>query len=129
MTIEQRVGVLNATVGRNVPATSPTSYTVSLGDVMLDKIDIRIPPGHNGTTGLRIVFNGSYIVPWSQGGDWLIMNDEALEVLVGTEVDTHLTLQLYNTDVYSHTAYLRFFYTPMTLVNAGNTPLQIVSVA
>lgn len=99
-----------------------------IGDVWLYQIEIRIPPGHNGTTGLQVTNNGIAIVPWGNPPTWLVDSDRTLTYPVETEVDSQLAVVGYNIGAYDHEFYLRFLYSPMTLIDAPSAVALIVPV-
>jgi hypothetical protein len=129
MTFATRVGNIDFRVPANFPKTAPWEGDVTLGDVMLHRIDVRIPPGHNGATGLQIQFNGVVVVPWESDDEWLVSNDESFSFPIETEVDTLLQLWGFNTGNYDHRFYCRFFYTPITLLTPLEYSTPIVPVA
>ena len=118
----------------NVPtgATSqnPASYQPGFGDLWVDTIQIVIPPGHRGLTGIQITNGGTPILPWGQGTGYLIGDDDKLSYDIGCELDSSLSINAYNTDVFRHNFYLRFIGLPMNLYNArgGPTVTTIVPV-
>jgi len=59
-------------------------------------------------------------------GTWLVDSDRTLEFDVNTEVDTQLRAIAYNLGAYDHTFYIRWKYTPITLVSAPAQLAQIV---
>jgi hypothetical protein len=119
VTFATRTGLFDILTGTSYTSTDPLVTAIDLGDAYLTEIDIRIPPGHCGTTGIQVMFNGALVVPWADDSSWLIADDERLNFPVNTEVDTQLTVNTYNTDLWDHTFYCRFVYTPMTLITAS----------
>lgn len=129
MTISTRPGLIKFTVPAGTPIAAPATVPVSFGDIFLRHINVRVPPGHNGATGLQIVSNGSFVVPWSASGDWLIASDEQLDFPWNDEIDTAVVVNGYNTGIYDHTFYMRFFYTPMTLLVGQPSGVSIQPVS
>lgn len=109
-------------------AASPKVTTFSIGDWWLHEIQLRIPPGHAGLTGINVSDSGSFILPWTETVDWIIGDNDYVEFSVGDEVTTNLVVTTYNTDFWPHTHYLRFKYTPM-VVALGVPPIAMVPVA
>jgi len=97
------------------PASAPQSTATALGWSFLHAVQVRIPPGHAGFTGLQIVWNGVGIVPFTTAPSWIIGNDDYLVFDVDETLDTQLTVLTFNTDVFAHSHYLRFVTSPSTL--------------
>lgn len=79
---------------------------------MIVDIELEIPPGHNGLTGVRVMKGDTQLVPWGSG-TWIVANDYSRVFPVGIYMPTaDVTLQGYNTGAYPHSFYLR-----MTVIN------------
>jgi hypothetical protein len=128
VTVATRIGEHVTTVAPGYTTGSPFVDSVTLGDVWLYKIELRIPPGHNGVTSVNVVNNDIAIVPWGNPPTWIVDNDRTLVYPVDTEVDTQLAVWAANSGLYTHEFYFRFFYSPMTLINAPASVPQIVPV-
>lgn len=75
-------------------------------------IEIEIPPGHNGLTGIRVMKGDVQLLPFGSNS-WLIANDYSRVFPVGEFLPTSdVKIQAYNTGSFQHTFYLR-----MTVVN------------
>lgn len=95
------------TVPAGTPQDSPVSSKWVTEDNVIDNIELEVPPGHNGLTGIRIVKGGVNLIPWS-AGTWIVANDYSRVFPVGAYMPTgDLTIQGYNTGAYPHTFYLR----------------------
>lgn len=129
MTVATRTGLFDVSTPPGTALATPQSTPIVLGDSLLSKVTIRVPAGHCGTTGIQVVFNGTVIVPWENDNTWLVADNEEIEALVGTEVDQQLTVNTYNTDIWQHTHYMRFEYTPMTLTQSGLTIATVQPVS
>lgn len=129
MTISTRIGLVEFTIPSQTPIGSPYTENPQFGDILLHKIEVRIPPGWNGAAGLQVVSNSSFIVPWGETEQWLVMSDEKNEWPWDDEVDTAIYINGYNDGAYDHTAYLRFYYTPIVLVGAVPTVTPLVAVS
>jgi hypothetical protein len=129
----QSTYVVNAIVdcAPGVTFSNPTvSVIQGVGDFWLDSIEIRIPPGHLGLTGLQILNAGTNIVPYGNQYEYLVGNDDLLRYDVGVEVDTGLGFSATNADIYYHYWYLRLIGRPMALQVADglNTAVTVVPV-
>lgn len=123
MTVRQRYVDVNVTTPPGTTVAARQTTDVTLGDVKLTRVDVRIPPGPSGLVGISVVFNGVSLVPWAPNPIYLIGDDEHFGVPVNTEVTAHLQIFTYNLDIYPHTVYFRFLVTPMSLLQATTLPL------
>lgn len=120
-TLQVRYVKRDQTVAAGVAQATPVSAAWDLGKVILERLRIRLPPGHAGLTGLAILYSGVPIVPSEQPGVFLVGDDEVFETDVNWEISGPLTLSLFNTDIYSHTFYLAATVRDIALVAAGTT--------
>ncbi len=93
------------TVPKNTTAAVPlvTDYSIQSG--IIHRVDIRIPAGHAGLTGIRVLRGLHQIAPvtgeeWFIGDDTLLSYPEHIEI---RETPFELTIEAYNTDdTYDH---------------------------
>lgn len=116
------------TVAAGTPQATPSTQTVLLPGVTLESVQVEIPSGHNGQTGLQIFNAGTVIVPWGDAAQWLVGSDRLLNVPVELDVDS-VQLRGYNVGHYPHTFYLRF----VTITSGGElaqaaTPITLVEI-
>jgi hypothetical protein len=103
-----RVEAKTLTVPAGTASSAPLSGDVSFDPGVLVGVEIDIPDGHSGLTGLRVATAHQQLLPFT-AGDWLIGNDESLEWALHSMPDTgNWQLIGYNTDVFAHTFYVRF---------------------
>lgn len=129
MTVSQRYGVLDVTTPAGTAIGDPLTTPLVLGDVRLDRIDCRIPPGPSGLVGVSIQQTGTQIWPWGVLGTWIVGDDESFQVPIGTEIDSGITVVSYNLDTFDHTIYFKFLYTPMALLPSSVIAVPIVAVS
>lgn len=106
----------------NTASSSPASTAVAVPALSwLWRVEVRIPPGHQGLTGLALVDGDAYIVPYAaQGQAWLIGDDDLLEYPYGKEVGNSVVFLAYNTDTtYDHAWQCRLIYTPISALEDG----------
>jgi hypothetical protein len=97
---------LSVTVPAGTAAASPATTKWPIVQGHLKQVRVEIPTGHNGRTGIRLVYQGTEIVPWSLNA-WLIGNGQTFTIPWADEImATGLSAQAYNTDSTSHTFYL-----------------------
>jgi hypothetical protein len=99
---------INVTCPIGVTAAAPQVTLPKFGDVWLDSCELRIPPGHHGTTGVYVANNGTQVLPWSDGITFLNGDNDLLTFDLGDEFDTGFQIVTYNTDAFPHTFYFRF---------------------
>jgi hypothetical protein len=96
-------------------ATAPTSTATGLSLVWLHTVEIRIPPGHAGFTGIAMVDSGQYVLPYAPTPPaWLIGDDDLLEYEYEQEIGKNVVFLTYNTGTFTHTWQIRMSYTPMS---------------
>ena len=123
MPVTERVQSTVITTGPMVESTAPRRTSIPLGNVLLSNVALYIPNGHAGLTGFQVQWNDVVIVPWELAGGilvgtkWVQGNDHDFTFPVGVEVTKNLTVLTYNSDVLNHSHYIRFTYTPISLVS------------
>ncbi len=106
-----RIYPVTLTVPLGTQTFNPVTLAVALENALLVDIDLLIPPGHNGFTGLRIRSSRQQIIPWGNV-DWIIASDYTHKFPVNEEIGSKsISITAYNTDVYDHTFYLHFTVT------------------
>lgn len=107
------------TVPAGTAVATPQITPVKLGDVYLHSIKLRVPPGHQGFTGISWQQAGSIILPFGGTQQWVILNDDRERFTMNSEVDSGFTVSAYNTDFYPHTFYILYELTPISAANIG----------
>lgn len=101
-----RVHPLTVLTPAGTAEVSPQSTTWELEDARLLTIRLTIPRGHNGTTGIRIEYQGTQIIPWGDVS-YIVANDDKILFPVNDQITrSGLTIFTYNTDVFDHSHYL-----------------------
>lgn len=96
---------ISLTVPAGTTQAAPAAKAWSLYPAFVHSFRINIPAGHNGLTGVRIVYHGTPVIPFDLQ-QFLIGNAGAFEVPFGDEVDqSGVSLQGFNTDIWPHTFY------------------------
>jgi hypothetical protein len=89
-------------------ASNPATVAVQTEDALLVDIEVIIPDGHMGLTGIRVRQSGQQILPWANLS-WITGNRYERVFQVNTEIGSKsLSLQGFNTDFRNHTFYVRF---------------------
>jgi hypothetical protein len=69
------VRTLQATVAAGVTAAAPAAQSWDVGPATLRRLEITVPNGHNGLTGIAFVVGGSRVVPFD-ADEWLVGNGQ-----------------------------------------------------
>lgn len=107
-------------------STNPQKTTVDLGDVTLLDVQIIIPDGHSGDTGIAVVSDGFGIVPWSPSVDFIIGNNEEPTFGVDMTMGHAISVWTYNIGAFDHRHYLRFRVRDSVLDTAPAGPMLVV---
>lgn len=107
---------------------SATTTSLDLGRVHIERVEVVVPTGHAGLTGVQLRYAGEVIVPWASGDDWIVSNGETIDFAVGFDVTSALQLRAYNTDVFEHSFYLRVHVTDLDAGADGGRAIGIVPV-
>lgn len=96
------------TVSAGVLQAAPVTAPFTTEDTYLVDIEIIIPPGHAGFTGIRINQSGTQILPWGVN-KWLSGNDYSRIFDVNTGIGAKsISITAYNEDVFVHSWIVRF---------------------
>jgi hypothetical protein len=97
------------TIPAGTAIAAPLSQAIALENNILDSLDVTIPDGHVGLTGLAVFWSGTQIFPY-QGATWINGNNERIGYAYDAEITQNgLSLVGYNTDIYPHSFYLRWY--------------------
>lgn len=125
-----RYYVNSITVPPGTLATAPQITTWQIEDAILARIELDIPNGHNGQTGIRVLRSQQQVIPWSNN-QYLVANARLLSVDYGLELtESKLVVHTINADVFAHTFYLRATITDLPLpTSSGSSAPPIVASA
>lgn len=102
-----RVYETQVTVPAGTLHTAPLTVPWVTEDNDVADIEIEIPPGHNGVTGIRVMKGDVQLLPYGTG-TFLVANGYDRVFPVGEYLPTSdVKIQAYNEGLYSHTFYLR----------------------
>lgn len=109
----------------NTPATAPLTTAVpQLDQTYLWSMNVRVPPGHAGVTGIAFVNSSQFVIPYAQGSpEWITDDDAQLSFAYQNSLGVGSALYYYNTSTqYTHGWQIRFIYTPLSaLVSQGDS--------
>lgn len=116
---EIRLFVATAPLG--TAQATPVTVSLAMPPRVVNHIRVRIPPGHNGTTGFAIGSAGNPIFP-SNAGQFIIGSDEVMDWDLEGQINSGAwEIRMYNTGKFDHAFYLQFDVTLPDLpgVNTG----------
>lgn len=103
-----RVEAVTFTVAAGTAIATPQSQDISFTPAIVVGVEIFVPSGHNGNTGLQLDEAHTQIIP-NTAGDWIIANNERIEWPLQNLSNTGNWQAVgYNTGRYPHTFYIRF---------------------
>ena len=121
-----RLYLHSVTVPAGTLQAAPHSEPFPLEDAYLILINLILPKGHSGYTGIRILRSGQEIVPYSNT-KFIVSNDRVIPISFRSAINASgLVIQAYNTDVYDHTFYLEATITDTPPVTASALQLETV---
>ena len=105
--LHRQLRTANITIPAGNGSTATTTVPWDLGAVIVEQLEVMIPRGHAGLTGVRIAYQGVTLLPWGEPPDYVVANDETITVPVDLEIGAPLSVVGYNADVFVHTFYWR----------------------
>lgn len=128
MTLAQRYIELDVTTPAGTAKAAAITTKTGIVNAVVNEIELLIPPGHQGLTGISVQWNGVGLVPFSQPPAFVVGDDYERAFTIGEQIGGGLVVVTYNTDtVFPHTHYLRFNVTPFSL-SSSSTPSSVAPV-
>lgn len=104
----------DVTTPSGTTAIAPRTTAVALENSVLVSVEIFVPPGHAGLTGIRIRMSGTQVVPFG-GASWIIADNYNRVFPINAEIGSKtISIQTFNTDAFDHTHYVRFHIQEIT---------------
>lgn len=100
-------------------SASPLTQDISVADGNLQRVEITVPAGHNGLTGIQILAANAQLIPRTPG-QFLVANDRTIPFdLVGVIDTGSFQVKAFNNGIFVHSFYitlhmLDFAYEPTT---------------
>lgn len=108
---------------------SPQTTSFNPGLVTLAELQIVIPDGHAGQTGIAVVYDNLPIIPWGLPIGYVIGNNEEPAFPLDMTIGHALQVWTYNTGAFDHKHYLRYKVRDSSLDLPGQLPpLPVVKV-
>lgn len=118
----------NFTVPPGTTIAAPLTTVIVVERGVLESIDLQVPRGHCGATGIRFTLSSQQFLPWSNAVSWINGDDLKETFACDVEVDTQLRAVAYNIGQYPHTFYCRFKIRRLT-ESSVLPPLRLLSAA
>lgn len=106
--VTRRIIERKFTIAANTAEATPHVETLNIVDTQLIEVQVIIPRGHNGLTGLAVRLGTTRVLPWDDPTAWLRGNDENRTFPVYTQAAAVATILGFNTGQLAHSFYLRF---------------------
>jgi len=93
----------NYVVTAGTPVMSPTvANAIPPGSYRVDRVEIVIPPGHCGLTGIQLWYGGNAMIPYDSG--WISGDDEVYEIDYSEKYPLGAPWQvaMLNNDIWDH---------------------------
>lgn len=116
------------TTDPGVDRTDPHGTTLTVPDTRLTRVEVIIPSGHVGLTGLALFYSGTQILPWEGNDSWIIGEDDRLTFPIDVNVTDELLAVSYNDDIYMHSHYLRLKLDDLVLGRPGFQVVQPIAL-
>jgi hypothetical protein len=121
----QQVYAFTVTCPAGTSLVAAITQDVSFPQADVNELQIVIPDGHAGLTGIAVQQAHQAVIP-KNAGAFLVTNDEKLIFPLQDYLDNgNWQVVMYNTDIYPHSWYLRFLCT--TLGTQPQSPVFNVS--
>lgn len=108
-TLHRQLRTQQVTVPAGTLQAAPQTTAWDLGAVIVEWVEVMIPKGHAGLTGVHLDYQGVALVPFATPPEFLVARDETVRVPVDLEIGAPLSVVSYNLDVFSHSFYWRAF--------------------
>lgn len=105
--------------------TAPVTVAMTMPNRRIIAIEIKVPPGPNGSMGFQIGASGRQIIP-ANLGSYIVTSDETLTWDQVDQIDSGAwQLFGYNNGSYPHTVYVRFVVDQTNVADVPSTPAPI----
>jgi hypothetical protein len=125
--VAQRIESYQVTCPAGTTQANAIEVRLPMSPGIVRQVDLRIPPGHIGLTGIALAQAHQVIIPAS-GATWIIGNDDRIswELENFLDADTWSAF-VYNTDAkYSHSWYVRMLVDEIEApTSAGFGPIAV----
>lgn len=115
-----RFEVFDVTVPASTLKANAVETPTAFADGIVTGVEIVIPDGHAGLTGIAILQAHSQVIPWTSGA-YITGNDEIIKWdTAGFIQNGAWSVSCYNSDVYAHTFHVRYLVNESTIGGPGS---------
>lgn len=123
----ERVEWFDVTVSASTAKTAPVEKALAFNQGTVERLDLTIPDGHAGLTGIRFNSAHQQVIPLT-ASSFIIGNDHVFTWdLHGFPDNGSWSVSMYNTDIYDHTFHIAFLVNELSTASAA--PVALVSPA
>jgi hypothetical protein len=116
-----RLYPLTVVTPKATPIGAPQATPWPLEDANLLRVEITVPSGHNGLTGIRLLWANQQVIPFGNNS-YLVANDRTIVVEFNDYMTASgLVVGTYNTDIYDHSHYLLATITDTASARVSNS--------
>ena len=114
------------TIPAGTAIATPYLADLTLPARVVQKIEIRIPPGPAGTVGFALGAAGQRVIPWG-AAEWIIDDNRLIEWVLEQQITSGAwQLQGYNLGANDHTLYVTFLLDTVGASGAAAYPGPLV---
>lgn len=122
-----RIEVFDVVVPKATPIAAPIIVQTPWPHGELVGIEVKIPDGHNGLTGFRLLLANGQAIP-ATAGAWITGNDDELDWnTVGYPNSGAWSVQAYNTDAFDHVFHVRYLVSDFAYNQPATTEAPVVT--
>lgn len=121
-----RVEGPSATIPAGTTQAAPLAVPLPIGESIVRRLDIIVPPGPSGLVGFYIAQSGAQLIPRTIG-QFIVVDDKMLTFdMDGYPTGNKWTLVGYNIDIYNHI--IRTIFHVDEVTKAAVPDLQIIPI-
>lgn len=115
-----RFELFDVTVPAGTAKASAVETDTVFNDGTVTSVEIVIPDGHSGLTGLAILQAHQQVIPWTAGA-FIVGNAEVIRWETAGFIDNGAwSVLCYNTDVFAHTFHIRYLVNENSAAGPGS---------
>lgn len=118
-----RVEPFACVIPAGTPSTAPVERATVFPPGFVQRVEVLVPPGHNGTTGFALAQAHNPVHPERAGAFIVASNETFRWPIVDDSGGGQWSLFGYNTDGRAHTFYVRFYVVELNRTRVDAVPL------
>lgn len=104
----ERLETFAVTCPAGTAITAPVTTALPFSESIVEKLEITVPNGPSGFMGFRFRHSTQVVIPFDSS-KWIVADGVELAwPLQGYPTGDKWSIQMYNTDIFDHTVYVRF---------------------